>query len=40
MPDYYPVDVVSDSGDEVVIEFSASDVVAAAPALRLGTGPA
>ncbi|MFS8495154.1 MAG: WYL domain-containing protein [Actinomycetes bacterium] len=35
--DYYPVDVVSDSGDEVVIEFSASDPsVAARLLLRLG----
>lgn len=35
--DYYPVDVVSDDGEEVVIEFSASDPsVAARLLLRLG----
>ena len=35
--DYYPVDIVSDSPDETVIEFSASDpLVAARLLLRLG----
>lgn len=35
--DYYPVDVVSDDGEEVVIEFSAADPsVAARLLLRLG----
>src|SRR5690606_41778529 len=35
--DYYPVDVVEDTGDEVVIDFSASDPsVAARLLLRLG----
>ena len=35
--DYYPVDVVEDRGDEVVIDFSASDPsVAARLLLRLG----
>jgi proteasome accessory factor C len=36
--DYYPVDVLSDNGAEMVIEFSASDAaVAARLLLRLGT---